>query len=155
MELARNLRHDTVMRLEPTTPRTVSPTVTVAEAVTLMRRERIGCVLVCDHGTLVGIFTERDLMSRVLAVAKSLTTPIAEVMTPTPEAVNPRDTVKFAMKRMKTGGHRHLPIVDDDARPIGMVSSKRIVRYLVEHYPAAVYCQPPDPTVHPAEAEGA
>ena len=67
----------------------------------------------------------------------------------------PRDSVRAAVRRMKSGGHRHLPIVDDDHRPVGVVSAKRIVRYRVEHDPAAVYCQPPDPTAHPAEAEGA
>ncbi|WP_020469867.1 CBS domain-containing protein [Zavarzinella formosa] len=155
MELARNLRNDPVMRLEPSSPRMVDRASTVAEAVALMRREHIGCVLVSENGTLAGIFTERDLMGRVLAVGKSLETPINDVMTPQPETVNPRDSVRAAVRRMKSGGHRHLPVVDDDNRPVGMVSAKRIVRYLVEHYPAAVYCQPPDPTAHPASAEGA
>lgn len=155
MELARNLRSDPVMRLEPSSPRMVGRACSVGDAVALMRKEQIGCVLVTDAGALAGIFTERDLMGRVLAVGKSLDTPIDEVMTPQPETVHPRDSVRAAVRRMKSGGHRHLPIVDDDHRPVGVVSAKRIVRYLVEHYPAAVYCQPPDPTAHPAEAEGA
>lgn len=155
MELARNLRTDPVMRLDPAPPRIVGRACTVGDAVALMRQERVGCVLVCDAGALVGLFTERDLMGRVLAVGKPLTTPVGDVMTADPETVGPRDTVRAAVKRMRAGGHRHIPVVDDDRKPVGVVSAKRIVRYLVEHYPAAVYCQPPDPSAHPAEAEGA
>lgn len=155
MELARNLRNDPVMRLQPTSPRMVGRASSVADAVALMRREHIGCVLVTDEGALSGIFTERDLIRRVLAVGKNLETPIDDVMTPTPETVRHRDSIRSAIRLMNSGGHRHLPVVDDDNRPVGVVSAKRIVGYLVEHYPAAVYCQPPDPTAHPASAEGA
>ncbi len=155
MELARNLRTDSVMRLDPAPPRVVDRACTVGDAVALMRRERVGCVLVCDHGTLAGLFTERDLMGRVLAVGKPLSTPVGDVMTSDVETVGPRDTVRAAVKQMRAGGHRHIPVVDEDRKPVGVVSAKRIVRYLVEHYPAAVYCQPPDSSVYPAAAEGA
>ena len=155
MELARNLRNDPVMRLQPTSPRMVGRACSVGEAVALMRREQIGCVLVTDNGSLAGIFTERDLMRRVLAVGKNLDISIDEVMTPKPETVRHRDSIRGAIRLMNGGGHRHLPVVDDENRPVGVVSAKRIVNYLVEHYPAAVYCQPPDPTAHPASAEGA
>jgi CBS-domain-containing membrane protein len=55
---------------------------------------------------------------------------------------------------MKSGGHRHLPVVDETGRPVGMVSAKGVVHYLVEHYPAAVYNQPPPGQV-PDSPEGA
>jgi CBS domain-containing protein len=154
MELARNLRKDPVSRLEPSDPHTVERTATVADAVGLMRQENVGCVLVCDAGRLVGLFTERDLMCRVLAVGKPLTLPIAEVMTPDPVTVLPADTIRVAVRKMKAGGHRHLPVVDENSRPVGILSVKRVVRYLVEHYPAAVYNQPP-PGQHPDSPEGA
>jgi CBS domain-containing protein len=154
MELARNLRKDPVTRLEPSPPRAVDRAVTVADAVELMRRENFGCVLVCDGERLVGIFTERDLMCRVLAVGKPLTAPIAEVMTPNPETVQPGDAIRVAVRKMKAGGHRHLPVVDEMNRPVGLLSVKRVVHYLVEHYPAAVYNQSPPGQV-PDSPEGA
>jgi len=154
MELARNLRRDPVTRLEPSPPRGVDRAATVADAVALMRRENIGCVLVCDAERLVGIFTERDLMCRVLAVGKPLTLPVADVMTPDPEAVQPADAIRVAVRKMKAGGHRHLPVVDEMGRPVGVLSVKRVVHYLVEHYPAAIYNQPP-PGQHPDSPEGA
>jgi CBS domain-containing protein len=154
MELARNLRKDPVSRLDPSPPWSVERSATVADAVNLMRRENIGCVLVCDAGRLAGLFTERDLMCRVLAVGKPLSMSIAEVMTPEPVTVLPRDPIRIALRKMKAGGHRHLPVIDDDSRPVGLLSVKRVVRYLVEHYPAAVYNQPP-PGQLPDSPEGA
>lgn len=155
MELARNLRVDSVSRLQPATPRSVEASQTVADAVYLMRQERIGCLLVCHNQRLVGIFTERDLMCRVLGVGKPLTSRISEVMTQEPVAVSPKDSIRTAIKKMQQGGYRHLPVVDEENRPVGVLSVKRIVTYLVEHYPTAVYNLPPNPSSVPKEAEGA
>lgn len=154
MELARNLRKDSVSRLNPAPALSVERGSTVADAVSLMRKENAGCVLVCDSGQLVGLFTERDLMRRVLAVGKALTIPVADVMTPDPLTILPRDPIRIAVRRMEEGGHRHLPVVDDSNRPLGMLSVKRVIRYLVEHYPAAVYNQPPSGQA-PDSPEGA
>jgi CBS domain-containing protein len=154
MELARNLRKDPVTRLEPSPPAAVDRAATVGEAVALMRRENVGCVLVTDADRLVGLFTERDLMCRVLAVGKALTLSVADVMTPEPVTVLPTDPIRVAVRKMKAGGHRHLPVVDENGRPVGVLSVKRVVQYLVEHYPAAVYNQPPRGQV-PDTPEGA
>jgi CBS domain-containing protein len=154
MELARNLRRDPVSRLEPTPPREVERSARVSDAVEVMRRDNVGCVLVCEAGKLVGLFTERDLMTRVLAVGKPLDLPVADFMTPDPETVSPKDPIRLAVRKMNAGGRRHLPVVDDDRRPLGVLSVKRVVRYLVEHYPATVYNQPPTDQA-PETAEGA
>jgi CBS domain-containing protein len=155
MDLARNLKIDSVSRLHPTPPWQVAPGQSVADAVALMRREQVGCILVCEHERLVGLFTERDLMRRVLAAGKPLTLPVADCMTPHPVAVHPKDSVGAAVRCMEEGGYRHLPVVDEDGRPVGVLSVKRIVHYLVEHFPAIVYNLPPDPGVVPQAAEGA
>ncbi|MBY0458338.1 MAG: CBS domain-containing protein, partial [Gemmataceae bacterium] len=60
-----------------------------------------------------------------------------------------------AVERMQKGGYRHVPVVDEDNRPVGVLSAKRIVHYLVEHFPATVYNLPPDPDRVPDTAEGA
>jgi CBS domain-containing protein len=155
MDLARNLKIDSVSRLQPTPPRQVLPTQTVAEAVALMRRESVGCLLVVKDQRVVGIFTERDLMRRVLAVGKPFTLTVATCMTPNPVTVHPKDSIGAAVKRMEEGGYRHLPVVDEAHRPVGVLSVKRIVHYLVEHFPATVHNLPPDPGGVPLEREGA
>jgi CBS domain-containing protein len=155
MDLARNLKIESVSRLHPTPPRQVLPTQTVADAVALMRQEEVGCVLVCADERVVGIFTERDLMRRVLAAGKPLSLPVAEVMTPRPVMVNPKEPIGAAVRRMEEGGYRHLPVVDEAGRPVGILSVKRIVHYLVEHFPGTVYNLPPDPGAVQQEREGA
>jgi CBS domain-containing protein len=155
MDLARNLKVDSVSRLQPALPLRVAPGQTVAEVVELMRRDQVGSVLVCEGDRLVGIFTERDLMRRVLAEERPLTVAVSECMTPHPVVVHPKEPIGAAVRRMEEGGYRHLPVVDDAGRPLGELSVKRIVHYLVEHFPVIVYNLPPDPNAVPQEAEGA
>jgi len=155
MELARNLKTDSVSRLHPTEPRKVAPQQTVAEAVALMRKHRVGCLLVCEGERLVGIFTERDLLRRVLGSGRPLTAPVSSCMTPDPITVNPKESISAALRRMEEGGYRHLPVVDHGGQAVGVLSVKRIVHYLAEHFPDTVYNLPPDPGAVPREPEGA
>jgi CBS domain-containing protein len=155
MDLARNLKIESVSRLHPTPPRQVRPAQSVADAVALMRHEEVGCVLVCEDERVVGIFTERDLMRRVLAAGLPLSMPVTECMTPNPVVVHPKEPIGAAVRRMEEGGYRHLPVVDEAGRPVGVLSVKRIVRYLVEHFPGTVYNLNPDPAAVQQEREGA
>jgi CBS domain-containing protein len=155
MNLAKSLKIESVSRLQPTPPHQMSPKQTVAEAVALLRQNEVGCLLVCDKERLVGIFTERDLMRRILAKGKPLTLPLAECMTPDPTVVHPKESIAAAIQRMEAGGYRHLPVVDAFGRPVGVLSVKQIVHYIVEHFPATIYNLPPDPDVVQHEREGA
>jgi CBS domain-containing protein len=155
MDLAKNLKIDSVSRLHPTPPWSVGPSQSVAEAVALMRKAHVGTLLVCEGDRVVGIFTERDLMRRVLAAGKPLTLPVSACMTPRPVTVHPKEAVAAAVRCMEEGGYRHLPVVDEAGRPVGVLSVKRIVHYLVEHFPAIVYNLPPDPGAVPQKQEGA
>jgi CBS domain-containing protein len=155
MELARNLKVDSVSRLHPGPPLRVGPEQTVAEAVALMRQHQVGCVLVCRQEELLGIFTERDLMRRVLAAGQPLSLPVSACMTQQPVVIDPKESISTAIRRMEEGGYRHLPVVDPTGRPVGVLSVKRIVHYLAEHFPSTIYNQPPDPSVVPLEPEGA
>jgi len=155
MDLAKNLKIECVSRLHPAPPLRIRPQQTVAEAVELMRREGVGCVLVCEGERIMGILTERDLLRRVLAPGKPLTVPVAECMTANPVAVHPKESIGAAIRRMEEGGYRHLPVVDELGRAKGVLSVKQIVRYLVEHFPSTVYNLPPDPDIIPLEPEGA
>ena len=155
MDLARNLKVESVSRLPPPPPRMVRLGQTVGDAVALMRQEQVGCVLVCDgRQQIVGIFTERDFMRRVMALERPLTSPISECMTPDPITVHPKEPIGCAIRRMEEGGYRHLPVVDE-GKPVGILSVKRIIHYLAEHFPATVFNQPPDPGAVHQEREGA
>jgi CBS domain-containing protein len=155
MNLAKSLKVESVSRLHPKPPTQLAPEQTVAEAITVLRQEEIGCLLVCRQDRLVGIFTERDLMRRILARGKPLTIALADCMTPNPAIIGPKESIAAAIQRMETGGYRHLPVVDEAGRPLGVLSVKQIVHYLVEHFPSTVYNLPPDPNVVQQEREGA
>jgi CBS domain-containing protein len=155
MELARNLKAECISRLLPSRPLLMERTCPVAAGVGLMRKHRVGCLLVCDGRKLVGIFTERDLLRRVIAPGRDWQTPLADVITPDPVCVQRNDPIRLAVRRMQQGGYRHLPVVDETGRPIGILSVRRIVHYLVEHFPTTVYNLPPDPRAFPQQPEGA
>jgi CBS domain-containing protein len=76
-------------------------------------------------------------------------------MTRNPTTVQVKEPVASAVRRMREGGYRHLPVVDEAGQPIGMLSAKRIVHYLAEHYPQTIYNQNPKPGAAPTEREGA
>jgi CBS domain-containing protein len=155
MELLKYIRIESVSRLNAPAPLRVAVTATVADAVKAMRAERVGYVLVCEGERLRGIFTERDLMRRVLAEGKPLTTPITVCMTADPVVVSDRESLAAAIRRMEEGGYRHLPVVDGAEHVVGMLSVKRIVHHLVEYYSKIVCNQPPDPDKVQTERDGA
>jgi len=97
----------------------------VLEAAKLMARRKVSAVLVVEDGKLVGIFTERDAVHRVIAKRRDprLTT-LAEVMTRNPRTVSPDETFGYAMLLMHEHGFRHLPVVQGPA-PIGIISARK------------------------------
>jgi CBS domain-containing protein len=97
---------------------------TVCEAARMMKQRRVGAMLVVEEGRLVGVFTERDALFRVVAEGRDATvTPLAEVMTANPKTLRPEDTFTRALELMHEGRFRHVPVVED-GRPVGMVSSR-------------------------------
>lgn len=154
MDLATNINADPVMRLRPTASLSVQRDCTIADAVKLMRQKAVGCLLVCDGKKLAGVFTERDLIVRVFAAGRPMTDLVGDVMTIDPVSVTTRDTIRKAIARMDKG-HRHLPVIDDAGRPVGILSVKRVVHYLVEHFPATVHNLPPDAAAYPTHRGGA
>ena len=82
-------------------------------------------------------------------------TPVNPDRLPNPVAVRAKDPIRLAVRRMEQGGYRHLPVLDETDRPVGVLSVRAIVRYLVEHFPGAVHNLPPDPRAWPTEPDGA
>lgn len=96
---------------------------------------KISSILVVDgEGCLVGIVTERDL-TRCFAVegVNPDETTAGDVMTPSPDTLSPNDSARGALELMELRGYRHLPVVDDDNRPVGIVSMRDLYATLVEH----------------------
>lgn len=155
-ELRGALLGDTINTLSPTEPICLSPATTVHEAVAHMVRGRQPGVLVVDReGRLIGIFTERDLLTRVVGAGRDpRQTTLAEVMTPDPEALSPRDRVCYAVNRMSVAGYRTVPLVDAEGRPIGVVTVHDFIRWLAHLFPEAVLnLRPGDALKRPQEVD--
>ena len=109
----------------------IEPGATVAAAVKRMNDERIGSLLVMDGSTLVGIFTERDVLVRVVAAGCDPgATLVRAVMTPNVVTIAAATTIGAAMQLMTKNRWRHLPIVDDE-HVIGMVSIGDLTWWMV------------------------
>lgn len=101
---------------------TASAQTTVTHAARLMRERNIGALMVVEGEKLVGIFTERDGLFRVLAAGLDpATTQLGEVMTRKPQTIDARSGFTLALQMMHDGRFRHLPVVED-GRLIGVVS---------------------------------
>lgn len=119
--------------LGPRDPECVAVSATLRQVVERLKSKSIGCVLVVgEDGRLKGIFSERDLLLKVVGNEAALYEErIERFMTPDPVAELPTTTVAFALTLMSSGGFRHLPLVDQDGMPIGIISVKDIVEFIV------------------------
>ncbi|QID17880.1 CBS domain-containing protein [Nitrogeniibacter mangrovi] len=100
------------------------PELTVVEAAARMNAAKVGAIMVVDKDELLGIFTERDGLTRVLAsnlAADAVC--LAQVMTPDPVTITPDRPLGHALHMMHEGGYRHVPVVDN-GRVVGMVSAR-------------------------------
>jgi CBS domain-containing protein len=142
-------------------PITLPANATVTEAMRAMQREHRGCVLVTDDGSmrskLIGIFTERDVLFRIVDKGRNpAALPIGEVMTPNPDNLSARATVAYVLNKMSVGGFRHVPVVDDEHRPVFVISVRDVVNFLVNAFPREVLNLPSEPGASsPVSREGA
>ena len=110
--------------MEPEKFLTAPPDTTVSQATRLMAGRNTGAVLVVEDGGLVGIFTERDVVFRVIAQGLDPeTTVVQAVMTRSPLSLDPSRTYGHALLLMQENGFRHVPVVEN-GRPIGIISSR-------------------------------
>ncbi|HXF90385.1 MAG TPA: CBS domain-containing protein [Candidatus Nitrosotenuis sp.] len=108
----------------------VTEDVLLQKVVELMSEKNYGCAVVVQNKKVVGVFTERDLMRRVVAKhldPSKLT--VAEVMTKDPHVAHLQDDISESMRRMSQGRFRHLPIVDENENLVGILSQGDFVAY--------------------------
>lgn len=137
----------TIGDLSPRLPVFVDADATVVAAVDAMNTHRTGCVLVQRDAKLVGIFTERDLLRRVIFRENNRTFSVERVMTPNPETLEEDATIAFALNQMSVGGFRHIPIVDRKGTAVGVLSMRDIVDFLARLFPQSVLNLPPTPAL--------
>jgi CBS domain-containing protein len=127
-------------------PVCLSPSVSIREAIEQMRDHRVGCVLVEEKNRLVGVFTERDVLNKVTGRGLDFDqVKVSDLMTQDPECLTPDDGVAYALNKMNVGGFRHIPLVDEVGKPVGVVAMRNIVDYIVQLFPEEVLNLPPSP----------
>lgn len=155
LTLKRGLKNDPVMSLPIRPFVAVSPSDSIHQAVSAMNDLCSGCALVTKGNTLVGIFTERDFLSRVIARGLDVQLPVEQVMTPEPDCLRQTESVARAVEIMERRGMNHIPIVDEQGQPLSVLSARDLIHYLVEYFPATVYNLPETPEVKEPAREGA
>jgi CBS domain-containing protein len=129
--IERSLMEEAVGSLHPPEPVTTLPTTTVRDAIQTMLKHDIGAMLIVDlTGKLVGIFSERDLLTKVAAENADYTKmTVGQFMTRNPECVDAGDTLAFALHKMDVGGYRHVPVLCD-GRPAAVLSVRDMLRHI-------------------------
>jgi CBS domain-containing protein len=154
MTIENSVKAVQVVALDMAPPVVMEETVSVKEVLRTMRERRSGCALLCREGRLSGIFTERDVLNKVIGNKGALDKPVSELMTPDPASVHEDDPIQWAVLQMHKGGFRNVPVVDADGKVVSCVRHKDIVHYLIEHFAQHVLNLPPDPNNLPDTPEG-
>jgi len=110
------------------------PETTVSKAAKLMANKNVGAVMVVEKKRLVGIFTERDAVFRVIARGlDAQTTRLTDVMTTAPQTVDPDKTFGYALLLMYENGFRHVPVIEN-GKPVGIVSARNALDPEMEEF---------------------
>ncbi len=118
--------------LESPEPVCILETDSLKDAIEVLQGCRIGCaVVVDDQGKIKGILSERDIVIKwALSEADPAALPVTELMTADPASITNSSTIASALYLMSKGGFRHLPVVDDNGKPTGMISSKDVMDFI-------------------------
>jgi CBS domain-containing protein len=130
--LARSVMEDNLNQLEVEEPLTAAPSETALEVARRMKAAQTSCALVLDDGRLVGIFTEHDVLCKLVGAKTFVANqPVSEVMSAHPEALQETDSVAAALNKMAMGRFRHVPILRADGS-YSLTSIKHVLRYIAQ-----------------------
>ena len=112
-----------------------------------MLTKRVGCVVVTEEDQLVGLFTERDLLCKVVPKGIDIaSTPVSTVMTRKPESLPVDSPLVYVLQRMSVGGYRHVPLVNNQGKAVAVISMRDIVHHIVSLYPEQILNIPDRPS---------
>jgi len=129
---------------------------TIAETIRGMQEEKTGAALVFDKvgGNLVGIVTTGDIMHSFIATTLKGDKTVEAIMTRNPMTIPHTTTILEVFRTFYKGRFRHVPVTGEDGKVVGLLSVRRLMRYLAEQFPAEVLNQPPDRTLIPEHKHG-
>ena len=133
-ELEQTITRETIKSLKPHAPIAIGPATSVRDAIQKLVENRIGCLLVKEGEKLLGIFTERDVLNRISENPDAMDRPVPEFMTKSPTTATMVDSIAYALHAMDLGGYRHLPIMNAEGKPVGIISIRDILGYLCDRF---------------------
>ncbi|MCH8272482.1 MAG: CBS domain-containing protein [Candidatus Marinimicrobia bacterium] len=143
-KITNSLNSSTLKQLHLEPPIEIPSDTPIFEAVDKMGDNGFGCILVTEGGKLAGIFTERDVLLKISISDVDKSRSVDEFMTKEPDTLRVTDTISDAVKEMSSRGYRHLPIMDEEnSKCVGILTAKKIIKFVVEFIPEQVYNLPP------------
>ena len=121
------------------------PEISLKKAVELMQENKSGYVVISKNKKVVGIFTETDVVNKILGRNVNWNSPVSDHMTHDPVVLNPEDSVGQAIDLMGDRRFYHIPLVDNSKELVNVISVRTLIRFLAEFYPVEVYNLPPRP----------
>lgn len=143
MSLEYDLSQEQVSRLDLDNFSTVEIGTSVKTTIEKMRAEKQHCAIIVDKGSLVGIFTERDVLRKIVDFRATWDLPIDDVMTPSPTSVHANDRTDVALAVMDYKHFRNIPVVDDEEHVVGNLTHYAIIKYLNDRFSESAYNPPP------------
>jgi CBS domain-containing protein len=125
-------------------PLVVEVGTSLKNALVLLQKEEKNCLLVIEDEKLVGILTERDILLKVTGKGYDLSiVTVDEFMTGSPEYLSKEDPLAYALNKMHVGGFRHVPIIDDSRKPVGLISISDIISTIADYFSREIINLPP------------
>lgn len=119
------------------------PDITVKQAIELMQANKSGYIVISRDKRVVGLFTENDVLMKILDKQVDWSRPVSEFMSLSPTVLRMKDSVGQAIDLMGQGSFYHIPLVDDKGELANVISVRTLIRFLAEFYPTEVFNLPP------------
>lgn len=154
MSLKDELMSEQVSHLDLSKFCQVSSGTAVRAALTEMRQSKTNVCLVTESSKLVGIFTERDVLTKVATAPENLDVSVDDIMTANPITVTPDSSAADALWLMDDRKFRNLPVVNASGKILGNMTHQAVISFLAARYPVEVLNRPPRPNQFPRKQEG-
>jgi CBS domain-containing protein len=131
----------------------IEPSTSLADAIEAMKRDEGGCAIVCEGERVVGVFTERDLLAKIVGMNIDLQAPVSAWMSREVSTLTREATIGEAVGIMNEKSFRNIPLVND-GELVGSISVFDVISYLAESYPKETMNLPPNTDQIMAEEDG-
>ena len=155
MSLEQDLQKERVIHLDVSHFIAIPSGTSVRDTIEEMRRQKLNCAIITKDGAIIGIFTDRDMLRKVVTAPDTWDAPIDIVMTPSPTTVKANDQANTAMELMDEHHFRNVPVLDSTGAMIGNLTHYAVIKYLADRFPESVYNLPPHPDRVTRKRDGA